>query len=70
MTDSPKSYSLSETAALLSVSESTLHRYIRSGAVPFQTLNRKLMIPHAFLQGLVDEAMNEGGQRNYDNYPY
>jgi excisionase family DNA binding protein len=50
-------YSVSASARLLSVCRITIYRRINDGEIPSIRLGRKVLIPAAFIDGLVSEAL-------------
>jgi excisionase family DNA binding protein len=49
----PRVYSITEVARILGVSRPTVYRYIRDGAMPVLTIGKKMLVPRAYIDGLV-----------------
>ncbi|MDR1445498.1 MAG: excisionase family DNA-binding protein [Treponema sp.] len=58
----PQFYSVSQTAKALGVSSLTVYRRTSSGEIPSTHMGRKVLIPAAFIEKLVSQAMS-GTQR-------
>jgi excisionase family DNA binding protein len=54
-------WTVRETAEQLGITLSTAYAYIESGELPAVRLGRRLLIPRAAVQQLVDEAMDRWG---------
>jgi excisionase family DNA binding protein len=52
--DSPQFFSIPETAKMLSISESTLWRYIKSGEVTTHRFGRRVVVPRTYLESLLE----------------
>jgi excisionase family DNA binding protein len=52
-------YSVTEAAKFLSVCRITIYRGINNGEIPSARLGRKVLIPAAFIDGLVSGAMSK-----------
>jgi excisionase family DNA binding protein len=57
--DMPQFFTIDEAASILRVSRVTIHRKLSSGEIRAARLGKRVLIPAAWLQELVDQALPE-----------
>ena len=65
----PRFLSVEETAETLRCSIPTVHRWIKSGALPSVRIGARRLIPEAVIDTLIEKALDPGSRASGDNPP-
>jgi excisionase family DNA binding protein len=70
--DIPRFFTIDEAASILRVSRITIHRKLSGGEIRAAWLGKRVLIPAAWFQGLVERALPETAdnpRRENDKHP-